>query len=107
MTVMMQRQFMKNIRASAFPSLNSSVENYFRTGREAIMADTIDLEFVELIRNYLYQRGDQGATMNDLFREVDMDLTAVYDVLIYMQDKGEAHYKQKMGYMTWYLKDAR
>jgi hypothetical protein len=44
--------------------------------------------------------------MNDLLREVDMDLTAVYDVLIYMQDKGEAHYKQKMGYMTWYLKDA-
>jgi hypothetical protein len=79
-------------------------EKYFLTRRDAIMADIVDLELVDLIRNFLHHRGDQGATVNDLVREVDMKFGTVYDALIYMQEEGEVHYKQQMGYMTWYLK---
>jgi DNA-binding IclR family transcriptional regulator len=69
------------------------------------MLGMVDLELVYLIRNFLYHRGDQGATVNDLRREVDMNFSTVYDALIYMQEEGEVHYKQQMGYMTWYLND--
>jgi hypothetical protein len=80
-------------------------EKYFLTGRAVNMAGMVDLELVYLIRNFLYQRGDQGATVNDLLREVDMNFSTVYDALIYMQEEGEVHYKQQMGYMIWYVKD--
>jgi hypothetical protein len=72
------------------------------------MAGTVDLELVDLIRNFLYQRGDEGATMNDFVHNVDReDYGAVRCALEYMQDKGETHYKQKMGRVGWYLKDSK
>jgi len=69
------------------------------------MAGIVDLELVYLIRNFLHQRGDQGATVNDLRREVEMKFGTVYDALLYMQEEGEVHSKQQMGYTTWYLND--
>jgi hypothetical protein len=69
------------------------------------MAGTVDLELVDLIRIFLYQRGVRGATVNDLRPVVNMNFSKIYDALIYMQDEGEVHYKQRMGYMTWYLND--
>ena len=80
-------------------------EKHLLTGRAVNMSGMVDLELVDLIRNFLYQRGDQGATMNDLLREIAMNFGTVYDALIYMQEEGEVHYRQQMGYMTWYLKD--
>jgi DNA-binding IclR family transcriptional regulator len=71
-----------------------------------MMTGMVDLELVYLIRNFLYQRGDQGATVNDLLREVDMNFSTVYDALIYMRDCNEVRYKQKSGYVVWYLKNA-
>ena len=41
------------------------------------MAGIVDLELVDLIRNFLHQRGDQGATVNDLRREVEMKFGTV------------------------------
>ena len=70
------------------------------------MAGMVDLELVDLIRNFLHYRGDQGATVNDLLREADMNYGTVYDALLYMQEEGEVYYRQQMGYMTWYLNDA-
>ena len=69
------------------------------------MLGMVDLELVYLIRNFLCHRGDQGATVNDLRREVAMNFSTVYDALIYMQEEGEVHYRQQMGYMIWYVKD--
>jgi hypothetical protein len=69
------------------------------------MAGMVDLELVDLIRNFLSQRGHQGTTMNDLRREMGRNFGTVYDALIYMQEEGEVHYRQQMGDMTWYLKD--
>jgi hypothetical protein len=69
------------------------------------MAETVDLELVSLIRNFLHHRGDVGATMNDFVHNVDMDYGAVRSALEYLQDKDEVHYKQQMGYMIWYVKD--
>jgi hypothetical protein len=43
--------------------------------------------------------------VSDLLPEVDMNFGTVYDALIYMQEEGEVHYKQQMGYTTWYLND--
>ena len=80
-------------------------EKYFLTGRAVNMLGMVDLELVYLIRNFLHHRGDQGATVNDLRREVDMNFSTVYDALIYMQEEGEVHYKQQMGYVVWYLND--
>jgi hypothetical protein len=34
-----------------------------------------------------------------------MNFSTVYDALIYMQEEGEVHYKQQMGYVVWYLND--
>ena len=69
------------------------------------MSGMVDLELVDLIRNFLCQRSNQGTTMNDLRREIDRNFSTVYDALIYMQEEGEVHYRQQMDYMTWYLKD--
>jgi len=69
------------------------------------MVGMVDLELVDLIRNFLRRRGNQGTTMNDLLREIDMNFSTVYDALIYMQEEGEVHYRQQMGYMIWYLND--
>jgi hypothetical protein len=69
------------------------------------MVGMVDLELVYLIRNFLHHRGDQGATVSDLLPEVDMNFGTVYDALIYMQEEGDVHYKQQMGYTTWYLND--
>jgi hypothetical protein len=81
-------------------------EKYFHTVRAVNMVGMVDLELVDLIRNFLCQRSNQGTTMNDLLREIDMNFSTVYDTLIYMQEEGEVHYRQQMGYMTWYLNDA-
>ena len=81
-------------------------EKYLFTGRAVNMLGMVDLELVYLIRNFLYQRGDQGATVNDLLREVDMNFSTVYDALIYMRDCNEVCYKQKGGHVVWYLKNA-
>jgi hypothetical protein len=80
-------------------------EKYLLTGRAVNMSGMVDLELVDLIRNFLCQRGNQGTTMNDLRREMDRNFATVYDALIYMQEEGEVHYKQQMGYMIWYVKD--
>ena len=64
------------------------------------MLGMVDLELVDLIRNFLCQRGNQGTTMNDLRREIDRNFGAVYDALIYMQEEGEVHYRQQTGYLT-------
>jgi len=80
-------------------------EKYFLTGRAEKMLGMVDLELVDLIRNFLSQRGNQGTTMDDLRREIDRNFGAVYDALIYMQEEGEVHYRQQTGYLTWYLKD--
>jgi hypothetical protein len=69
------------------------------------MLGMVDLQLVDLIRNFLRQRGNQGTTMDDLLHEIDMNFGTVYDALIYMQEEGEVHYRQQMGYMTWYVKD--
>jgi DNA-binding IclR family transcriptional regulator len=53
----------------------------------------------------LHYRGDQGATVNDLLREADMNYGTVYDALIYMQEEGQVHYRQQMDYITWYVQD--
>jgi hypothetical protein len=68
-------------------------EKYLLTGRDVKMSGMVDLEFVDLIRNFLRQRGNQGTTMNDLQREIDRNFCAVYDALIYMQEEGEVHYR--------------
>jgi hypothetical protein len=70
------------------------------------MSGMVDLELVDLIRNFLHYRGDLGATVKDLLREADMNYGTVYDALIYMQEEGEVHYRHQMGYMIWYLNDA-
>ena len=80
-------------------------EKYLLTGRAVQMSGMVDLELVDLIRNFLCQRGNQGITMNDLRREMDRNFGAVYDALIYMQEEGEVHYKQQMDYITWYVKN--
>jgi hypothetical protein len=80
-------------------------EKYLLVGRAVNMLGMVDLELVYLIRNFLHHRGDQGATVNDLRREVNMNFSTVYDALIYMQEEGEVHYRQQMGYMIWYVKD--
>ena len=69
------------------------------------MSGMVDLELVDLIRNFLCQRGNQGTTIHDLRREIDMNFGTVYDALLYMQEEGEVHYRQQMGYMTWYVKE--
>ena len=69
------------------------------------MSGMVDLELVDLMRNFLSQRGHQGTTINDLRREMDRNFATVYDALIYMQEQGEVHYRQQTGYLTWYLKD--
>ena len=66
------------------------------------MAGTVDPERVDRIREFLQERGDQGATMNDLFNKVCMNRGAIQDALNYLKDKGEVYRKG----MTWYLKDA-
>jgi hypothetical protein len=53
-------------------------EKYFLTGRVVNMAGMVDLELVDLIRIFLHHRGGQGATVNDLLREVDMNFGTVY-----------------------------
>jgi len=80
-------------------------EKYLLTGRAVNMSGMVDLELVDLIRNFLCHRGNQGTTMNDLRREMDRNCGTVYDALIYMQEEGEVHYKQQMDYITWYVKD--
>jgi hypothetical protein len=69
------------------------------------MSGMVDLELVDLIRNFLPYRGDQGAPVKDLLREANIKFGTVYDALIDMQEEGEVHHRQQMGYMTWYLND--
>jgi hypothetical protein len=80
-------------------------EKYLLTGRAVNMSGMVDLELVDLIRNFLCQKGYQGTTMNDLRREIDRNFGTVYDALIYMQEEGQVHYRQQMDYITWYVKD--
>jgi hypothetical protein len=80
-------------------------EKYFLPGRAVNMAGMVNLELVDLIRNFLCQRGNQGITMDDLRREIDRNFGTVYDALIYMQEEGEVLYRQQTGYITWYLRD--
>jgi hypothetical protein len=84
---------------------NGGDEKYLLTGRVVKMSGMIDLELVDLIRNFLSQRGNQGTTMNDLRREMGRNFGTVYDALIYLQEEGEVHYRQQTGDITWYLKD--
>jgi hypothetical protein len=79
-------------------------KKYFLTGRAVNMAGIVDLELVDLIRTFLHHRGSQGATVNDLLREVNMNFGTVYDALIYMRNCNEVYYKQKRGYVVWHLK---